>query len=380
MKKILSASISILGFFVLHAQNVGVGTNSPKSELHLHSGSSSFALQMTNNITSDAANRGFQLRMLGGNMFIQNHETGGSINFNTNNVFNTGLSLQPNGCVNIGSTSALGMMNIDSRHRFSRGINIEHTNGDGIHINVDGAGFTPSKGIYVKSGHNYFLPVDTFSIGIHAVAGINGASDTNIVNNTYGIIGDCRSPYSGFGVLGISRATLAFYSNELNTAGVQGVYAATDIGFGVSGYSNGLGDGAGVLGITKNYTAGLMGKAYTGSFGPAIKSVSLNGSSQVGLELENGSLKVSGEKRTAFVHTAYAGNITLNRTAIPNTGYANSPTDMLFVTPRYEGVNVYCNFPIGVWFNNDHWEIFNQNGSSSTMPLNASFNVLVIKQ
>jgi len=94
------------------------------------------------------------------------------------------------------------------------------------------------------------------------------------------------------------------------------------------------------------------------------------------LNLENGSIKVSGTSRTAFQHVAVAGNIFGNETVIPNTTLANSATDMLFVTPVWEGV--YVNAPIGVYFSAGTWRIFRQD--LANMPLNAKFNVLVVKQ
>jgi hypothetical protein len=106
---------------------------------------------------------------------------------------------------------------------------------------------------------------------------------------------------------------------------------------------------------------------------PALKVAASSG---VGLELENGSIKVSGTNRTAFQHIATAGNILTNGTTIPNTTMANSATDLLIVTPYWDGV--YMNTPIGVYFTAGSWVIFRQD--QLAMPVNAKFNVLVIKQ
>ena len=54
-QNVLLISLCMAGY-ISFAQNIGMGTPLPKFELHLHSGTSSFALQMTNNIISDAAN------------------------------------------------------------------------------------------------------------------------------------------------------------------------------------------------------------------------------------------------------------------------------------------------------------------------------------
>jgi hypothetical protein len=122
----------------------------------------------------------------------------------------------------------------------------------------------------------------------------------------------------------------------------------------------------------------LLGYAYPASTGPAIKSVSAPGSSKIGLELENGAIKVSGTTPSVFRHIATVSNINSNETIIPNTTLANSATDLLIVTPFWDGV--YLNAAIGVYFEatSGTWRIFRQD--FGVIPVNAKFNVMVVKQ
>jgi hypothetical protein len=190
----------------------------------------------------------------------------------------------------------------------------------------------------------------------------------------YGLIGECRNPAEGYGILGISNSP----SSQLREAGVVGTNNSTAANtYGVIGNSAGT-SGAGVAGTTENGTAGLLGYAYPASTGPAIKSVSAPGSSKIGLELENGAIKVSGTTPSVFRHIATVSNINSNETIIPNTTLANSATDLLIVTPFWDGV--YLNAAIGVYFEatSGTWRIFRQDFGN--IPVNAKFNVMVVKQ
>jgi len=86
-----------------------------------------------------------------------------------------------------------------------------------------------------------------------------------------------------------------------------------------------------------------------------------------------------------FVHTATGINSGADYTMIDNALANGNPNAIVIVTPNYNpggsgGTN--ANFPIGVGFIGDpgigRWAIINQNGSSSSIPLNASFNVYVV--
>ena len=86
-----------------------------------------------------------------------------------------------------------------------------------------------------------------------------------------------------------------------------------------------------------------------------------------------------------LVHTATGGNSSANFTMIDSTLANGNPNAIVLVTPNYNpggsgGVN--ADFPIGVGFVGDvgigRWAIINQNGTSSSIPLNAAFNVYVV--
>ena len=82
-----------------------------------------------------------------------------------------------------------------------------------------------------------------------------------------------------------------------------------------------------------------------------------------------------------FVHTATAANIVANNTVIDHPLTNANPNAILFVTQNWNpggGGGEINNHPIGVFYNDDEqkWGIFNQD-TTSTMPLDAAFNVLI---
>ena len=82
----------------------------------------------------------------------------------------------------------------------------------------------------------------------------------------------------------------------------------------------------------------------------------------------------------AFVHTATSSNSEgMNYTRIDNPMAFDIPDKMVFVMPRVpEGDNkVYIDRPIGVWYTQGQWAIFNQD-NQVPMPVGAEFNVLIL--
>jgi hypothetical protein len=92
---------------------------------------------------------------------------------------------------------------------------------------------------------------------------------------------------------------------------------------------------------------------------------------------------VASARSDAFVHTATAANTRFHYTVIAHTLTNDNPRALVFVTgnrnPGGGGSGASSEHPVGVWYRNSSqkWAIFNQDNSSS-MPIGASFNVLVI--
>jgi hypothetical protein len=96
-------------------------------------------------------------------------------------------------------------------------------------------------------------------------------------------------------------------------------------------------------------------------------------------------LPTAGPGAQVFVQTATATNSGFNFTTIDNALANGNPNAIILVTPDFNpGGACACfnaNFPIGVAYVGDvglgRWAIVNQNGTSSPIPANATFNVYV---
>ncbi|MEW6364820.1 MAG: hypothetical protein AB1714_09300 [Acidobacteriota bacterium] len=80
----------------------------------------------------------------------------------------------------------------------------------------------------------------------------------------------------------------------------------------------------------------------------------------------------------AFIHVASPANISGNYTDIDNPASNNRPDAVMQVTANWAPHSVYNNHPIGVWYHNNRWSIFNQD--LAAMPDQAAFNVQVLKR
>lgn len=132
-----------------------------------------------------------------------------------------------------------------------------------------------------------------------------------------------------------------------------------------------------------NNDSPLVKLTQLGTAAPALKIAASSGNNG-GLELENATLKISGSNKFVFEHICTAGNQAGgNGTLLPNTGFANSPTDLLIVTPVYVAAGVFINFTphaywdSGAYGGNGGWMILNPGGP---VPVNTRYNVMVIKQ
>ncbi len=77
-----------------------------------------------------------------------------------------------------------------------------------------------------------------------------------------------------------------------------------------------------------------------------------------------------------FVHTATSYNSAGDYTDINNSASNNNPNVLLLVTPNWALHSVYDNHPVGVWYHNGRWSIFNQDRTA--IPNGASFNVYAV--
>lgn len=78
--------------------------------------------------------------------------------------------------------------------------------------------------------------------------------------------------------------------------------------------------------------------------------------------------------KKAFVHTTSAANTQGHITTL-NNGLTNGKANaMVLVTQRY---GKYNKVPVGVWYNNNQWKIYNED--RSPMPIGTQFNVLVLE-
>jgi hypothetical protein len=87
------------------------------------------------------------------------------------------------------------------------------------------------------------------------------------------------------------------------------------------------------------------------------------------------------EDESFFVHEASASNSTYNYTFIDRPRTNDDPNAIAFVTQNWNpggGLGVYNDHEIGVWYDDlsGRWSIFNQY-YTSTLPISASFNVLI---
>jgi hypothetical protein len=84
----------------------------------------------------------------------------------------------------------------------------------------------------------------------------------------------------------------------------------------------------------------------------------------------------SGNGARLFIHIATASNSTENWTDINSKVTNNNPYAVVFVTPNWQPYHIYDNHPIGVWYHNGRWSIFNQDFAA--IPRHAAFNVYAL--
>jgi hypothetical protein len=119
MKNLVLLSLMAIATLA-QAQNVGIGTATPAAayKLHVHNNlGTDVSIGLTNNITTDANNRGARFRMLSGDLLIANNELTGKLGLRTN--FNERITILSNGKVGVGVlnpiSSALLEVNGDTK-------------------------------------------------------------------------------------------------------------------------------------------------------------------------------------------------------------------------------------------------------------------------
>ncbi len=232
-----------------------------------------------------------------------------------------------------------------------------------------------------------------FSSSPAMAAFVAGNSATTGVT-TIGIQGSAGSFSGGYTAAGVSGVFgILFISNPgAFSAGVRGVnYGTGTNGAGVIGHQTGSGwgvygetpSGYGVYGLTTHSTAQSVGVRGEVSSPNAIAVEAKYSGTGIGtaLEVDNGAIRVAGTNKSAFTHTATVANKANNYTTIDHPLCNGDPNCLLFVTQKFNPLTgTYNNSPIGVFFDqlSNKWGIFNEN--SNSIPNDAQFNVLVIKQ
>ncbi|HET9137390.1 MAG TPA: hypothetical protein VFO76_12195, partial [Candidatus Kapabacteria bacterium] len=245
---------------------------------------------------------------------------------------------------------------------------------------------TPQAGQALIWTNNAWTPASPPSLTLpFSATDAIGAPSIDITNTNN------STAIKGTGTIGISGVSTDNNSGSAVSAagGSVAVLANTAFGIGVQGNST-KANGIGVQGLASN-GANAIGVDGSSTSGVGVRA-SYVGANNNGIPLvvDNGYIKVSGNTKTAYVHTVTPNNlipITPWVTFLAYPGMAQ--TDLVFVTHNLQAValraniggNVFEGTSYGVQWNaqQNRWEIFLEN-QGGVMPQGESFNVLVIKQ
>jgi hypothetical protein len=158
--------------------------------------------------------------------------------------------------------------------------------------------------------------------------------------------------------------SLGFYTNAVQRAVIT---PTGNIGIGTASSPNSLLEIAGAYN-----TSPLVKLSQFGTDAPALK-ISASSGANGGVELENTAIKVSGASKMAFQVTSTGGSTI----SLPTSGFANSPSDLIFVTHNGQAAGIA---PVQIkWVSLlSQWLIYSED--NSVIPVGEVFNVLVIKQ
>ena len=115
----------------------------------------------------------------------------------------------------------------------------------------------------------------------------------------------------------------------------------------------------------------------------SLKAQSVEISAQKGqVELNNASLKFSGNSKTAFIHTVNPGLLDGGFVSIIDNEICNSNYDLFLMVTQYIGNTesfIYNNSPVGVFYDSllGKWKLINLNFCE--LPTGAKFFIMAIK-
>ncbi|MFN8265676.1 MAG: hypothetical protein U0T11_06370 [Chitinophagaceae bacterium] len=380
-------------------QNIGIGTSNPQYKLHLHStGHTTF--NITDGTTGDGPSVGGRIDMLTGNLSIFNYS--GTLALGTMGKTAVYISSGIEGYVGINNSNPKAPLHISSSPDTNEGLRLSGAtpfmsfyNGTTMHgyVQAASAGFElGSKSgmpLNIYTGNQQRLTIlDNGNVGIGTSTPAYPFSMSLSLNSSGANVPLAYLKNTGTGgglyssVNNPATGPESFFPAAIagHSVGYDAIIGKADgNGNGVSGRSE---NGSGVIGISQNgdgvvgYSSGsgsaaVLGQAFSI---PAVGGYFNHTNGEVALQVNNGSIKVSGSKPTAFQVTATGTNSII----IPNTSQANSSTDMLFI--QHKGVASNVNTPVYVKWDgaNFRWVIYTESGGN--IPSGEVFNVLVIKQ
>lgn len=339
--------ITMLSLIIISArsQNVGIGTASPTSKLHIAGTDGGSAnLSVTAENPADTASSSF--RLVNGGATADFSRYGANA---TGTVLNYGIST-----ANLVRLFNSGPILVAASSQLYFGTN------NGIRLRFDELGrgsintiVSPTVQLNIASVLRDAVYVVNNAVGATQAHGINARIYNEVGAALVGITKPNFEPYSAYeagsyGILGLAGYTgIAGGFFALNGTAIR---TTSDSGLSINSTGKlrfaGVGEGAG-----KVLTSDTAGNA---TWQPLPST-------------------------TAFVHTATAGNTSGNATTL---SYANAAaTDILIVTPNFNpnGAGVYNKSPIGVSWTGSAWTIFNQTVATNILA-GAAFNVMVVRQ
>ena len=339
---------------------VGVGyglSSGPAANLHVHhEGLDVAMLKLTNRNTGKTGADGLSLTIQAIHAGLINFE-GGDILLSTQTAAapafgSQTLIIKPSGAIGLGTPSPTAKLDVAGQVRIRGG---SPANGFVLTSDATGLGTWLPGNQHHHFGQQWEAPGFVYGLSlVNPDASARGLIAQASSSTGIGIGVQARAnSNSGFGVL-------AYIGPDNPDLAMTGAALA---GVGTSRPA--------IYGQSATHHAAWFKTTNAASTQPTVK---IEATGRDALEISNGFMKVSGNQKTAFIATATAANISGNYFKL---NYANAaPTDMVIVTPIWEGV--YVNVPIGVFWEINAWAIFTQN--LSPMPVNAKFNVMVIKQ